>query len=70
MILRTVIFEIDTDNSDQNMAVNGTAYVLCGPQPINEDWQKASGYVGAVLMLVLGIFTWYVVVINIKSGEN
>lgn len=55
--LLSVPAKIDTDNSDRTMTVNGTAYVLCGPQPINEDWQKASGYVGAVLMLILGIYT-------------
>lgn len=65
MTFCTVIFEIDVDHSDQSMAVNGTAYVLCGPQPINEDWQKASGYVGAVIMLILGIYTWYVLILGI-----
>ena len=33
--------------------------VLCAPPVTNQTWQMASGYVGAVLMLVMALYARY-----------
>lgn len=58
-------------NGYHNLTVNGTQYVVCGPRAINESWQKASGYIGAVLMLLMAIYaSWTTSKKNGRLGIN
>jgi len=46
--------------------------VLCAPPVANKTWQMASGYIGAVLMLVMAVYGRYAATVarvpNIRSG--
>lgn len=47
---------VEPGHNGYNLTGNGTQYVVCGPGFVNQTWQKASGYVGAVLMLLMAIY--------------
>jgi len=38
--------------------------VLCAPPVTNKTWQMASGYIGAVLMLVMAVYGRYAALVS------
>jgi len=43
--------------ADESQSVNVT--ISCGPAVVNQTWQMATGYIGAVLMLLIAVYARY-----------
>lgn len=55
----TLLYDNQTEPLFVDEDPSVTSLISCGPAVVNQKWQMASGYIGAVLMLLMAVYARY-----------